>query len=45
MYVVLINERRNLDNRHWVKRQTLDEAKKVASYYEGNFWQTEIVEY
>lgn len=42
-YVVLIGRRDDSYDRHWVTRNTLEEARKVASEYEkDNRFVTEI---
>lgn len=34
MYIVLIAEKSDVSNKHWVQRNTLEEARKVASQYD-----------
>ena len=44
-YVVLISRRDDSYDRHWVTRNTFEEAKKVASEYDkDNRFVTEIYE-
>jgi hypothetical protein len=34
MYIVLISEKSDVSNKHWIQRNTLEEARKVASQYD-----------
>lgn len=44
-FVVLIANRYDIYDRHWVTRNTLEEARKVSSNYEkDNAYNTEIYE-
>jgi hypothetical protein len=34
MYIVLISEKSDVSNKHWIQRNTLEEARKAASQYD-----------
>lgn len=45
MYIILVHNRRNMDDRTWCTRGTLEEAKKVAEAYTvDNEYQVQIYE-
>jgi hypothetical protein len=45
MYIILVHNRHNMDDRTWARRGTLEEAKKVAEAYTvDNEYQVQIYE-
>lgn len=44
MYIVLIAEKSDISNKHWIQRNTLEEARKVVSQYDTNNYFAVIIE-
>ena len=44
-FVVLLWDKNDVHNRHWVLRDNIEEARKVASEYESTGWIAEVIPY